>query len=214
MLLLFILTNCYGIGAQYSAPMNVTWNDSARLYIKALSEGALVVRLHTRSMAIEQLAASGNADAAKKIRQEQQMENLEIAAAFRKWFSFYKVYFMYGDSTAAWLNGKRSGYFLNDSLEVDAGICLSETFSLLAEKGSPGNPAPPNASGIRHESPEQSSLSSAIILSDKKLNPLRDPFPGYAQEPFPQSLGASNWKVKAEALNRKLVKYYQRCYPE
>lgn len=196
--------------SQNEIPMNATWKDSARLYIRALKEGALVVRLQSRSMAIQQLRNSGNGETAELIIKSQREENREIVSAFRQSFNFCTVYFIYADSTEAWLSGNRSGYFLNDSLDVNPSIAMKEPFSLLAEKGTPHQSVAYDETQPNQESSERGYLSSAIVIYDQRLRLLKDPFPFYAQEPFPQSLTSSNWKVKVEALNKKLISFYSK----
>jgi len=197
------------IHAQDTLPLNATWRDSARFYIRDLKEGVLVVRLQTRSKAIQQLNKEGNYAAANNILQAQRKENLETIQAFRTKFSFCKVYFFFSDSTDAWMNGRRSGYFLNDSLVIDPSIQLKENFSLLAEKGSPEHQNAYDKTQPDLEQKEPGYLNETIVVRDKNLHMLKDPFPYYAQEPFPENVFARNWKSKVESLNRKLNNFYK-----
>lgn len=210
LLLMLTLTAAADALAQEQPPLNVTWKDSARLYIKALKDGALVVRMQTRANAVEQLKASGNSDAANRISMKQRSENLDLMASFRHAFTFCRVYFIFADSTKAWLSGRRSGYFLNDSLIIDPGIELRESFSLLAEEGSTSRPVASDDFNSSTEQSERGYLNSAIILYDQQLRQLKAPFPGYAQEPFPQNLTASNRLLKVETLNKKLFSFYKK----
>lgn len=196
--------------AQPEFPMNATWKDSAKLYIRALKEGALVVRLQSRSLAIARLRDAGNAAAANNIMVTQREENLKIVSAFRKSFDFCNVYFIYADSTDAWLLGKHEGYFLNDGLEITPSITLKESFSLLAEEGNPHQPVAYDETRPNQETSERGYLNNAIVIYDPRLKLLKEPFPYYAQEPFPQNLAASNWSVKVQSLNKKLVSFYEK----
>lgn len=196
--------------AQPEFPMNATWKDSAKLYIRALKEGALVVRLQSRSLAMARLRDAGDAAAANNIMVAQREENLKIVSAFRKSFDFCKVYFIYADSTEAWLRAKREGYLLNDDLEITRSITLKESFSLLAEEGNPHQPVAYDETRPNQETSERGYLNNAIVIYDPRLKLLKEPFPYYAQEPFPQNLAASNWRAKVESLNKKLKAFYEK----
>jgi hypothetical protein len=209
-LLMLTMTAAADAMAQEQTPVNVTWKDSARHYIKSLKDGALVVRMQTRAKAVEQLTSAGNTDAAKRISMEQRSENLDLITSFKQAFTFCRVYFIFADSTEAWLSGKRTGYFLNDSLVIDPGIVMREAFSLLVEEGSTSRPVASDDFNSSTQRNERGYLNSAIILYDQKLRQLKAPFPGYAQEPFPQNLTASNRLVKVETLNKKLFRFYKK----
>jgi len=168
--------------------------------------------LHSRSKAIEQLNQLGNYVGANNIKKIQREEDLEIVQAFRSSFKFCKVYFCYADSTDTWLAGRRSGFLLNDSLEIDPSIILQEKFSLLAEKGSPKKQLPYDPTQPQNERSETGYLDETIVLYDSKLHMLKPPFPFYAKEPFPQNLANNNWKAKVESLDKKLNSFYQRSW--
>jgi hypothetical protein len=201
----------FSAAAQETAPLNATWKDSARIYIRQLKEGALLVRLHSRAVAIAKLRAVGNTRDANTIESIQREENKEIVRAFRIQFDFCKVYFFFGDSTDAILLGKRSGFFLNDSLQIDPAISLKENFFMIAEKGNPDlqHKYDPTQQSNQDKS-ERSLLNETIVVLDQNLNQLKRPFPYYAQETFPQSLISTNWAEKVKALNRKLFLFYRK----
>ncbi|MFI5135422.1 MAG: hypothetical protein ACHQD9_06180 [Chitinophagales bacterium] len=136
-LLMVLLMSATLSRAQEELPKNFTWKDSARILIRNLKDGALIVRLQSRSMAISKLNELGNYSGANEIKSQQREENLEVVEAFRSSFSFCKVYFFFTDSTDALLSGKRTGYFLDDSLKVDPSISLKEIFFMIAEVGNP-----------------------------------------------------------------------------
>src|SRR6185436_17372500 len=87
----------FSVAAQETPPLNATWKDSARSYIRQLKEGAILVRLHTRAAAIAKLRTMGNDRDANTIESIQREENKEIVLAFRTEFHFCKVYFFFAD---------------------------------------------------------------------------------------------------------------------
>ncbi len=81
---------------------------------------------------------------------------------------------------------------------------------MIADKGNPhlrikNDPTQPN-----QQQEERSYLNETIVLLDDHLKPLKAPFPFYAQEPFPTSLGTSNWKEKVRILNARLLSFYKK----
>ena len=115
------------------------------------------------------------------------------------------------DSTDALLQGKRSGFFLNDSLETDPSITLHENFFMIAEKGNPALPHKndPTQSADGEQS-ERSYLNETIVIRDSRLRQMKSPFPYYAQEPFPLNVTQTNWEQKVKTLNAKLNSFYRK----
>lgn len=201
----------FSAAAQEALPQNATWKDSARFYIMQLKEGAVVVRLHSRSAAIEKLKAMGSNQYANAIAAMQRQENREIIESFRTAFTFCRVYFFFTDSTDALLQGKRTGFFVNDSLQIDPAIRLNETFFLVADKGNPTvyqkkyDPTQPDM-----DYSERSYLNETIFLLDQNLKPLKSPFPRYAQARFSGSSWTNYWIGKVRGLNAKLLSFYNK----
>ncbi|MEO5673566.1 MAG: hypothetical protein ABIQ74_02870 [Chitinophagales bacterium] len=209
---LLIVLSGFAFSVQAQEPLSSygTWKDSASHYIIQLKGGALLVRLHSRAEAISKLRGVGSEQQATLIENIQREENKQIVEAFRSNFSFCKVYFFFADSTDVLLSGKHSGFLLNDSLQVDHGLSMKDNFFMIAEKGNPhlrvkNDPTQPN-----QQQAERSYLNETIVLLDDHLKPLKAPFPFYAQEPFPTSLGTSNWKEKVRILNARLHSFYKK----
>ncbi|MFI5135239.1 MAG: hypothetical protein ACHQD9_05265 [Chitinophagales bacterium] len=108
------------------------------------------------------------------------------------------------------LGGKRTGYFLDDSLKVDPSISLKEIFFMIAEEGNPHRQIKYDATQPQREQSEPSYMNGTIVIYDHQLRLLKDPFPYYAQEPFPQNLSSSNWKSKVISLDKKLQSFYKK----
>ena len=213
LLLLFILAFAPLISiAQEALAENAAWRDSSAFYIRQLKSGVLLVRLHTHSTAIANLKASGKNDQAKKIETEQRKENESIMSAFKMEFNFCPVYFFYGDSTDAVIKKKHSGLFLNDSLQMDHSIICPPGFFMIAEEGTPVISPKYDNTNKGKMSDQSGNVSSALVMLRSDLKPMKPPFPTYAQESFPGSLGPPNWKKRVSALNGKLISFYQKSY--
>jgi len=196
--------------AQEELTQNMTWNDSARIMIRNLKDGALVVRLQSSSIAVAKLIQQGNNSWANDVKSQQREKNLEIVQSFHSSFTFCKVYFFYADSTDALLSGERSGFFLDDSLNINPSITLKEDFFMIAEEGNPHRQIKFDATQPQRELSEPSYTNGSIVVYDQELNLLKDPFPYYAQEPFPQTFTSSNWKSKVISLDKKMQAFYKK----
>jgi hypothetical protein len=140
--------------------------------------------------------------AADRIRLEQEQENLAITAAFRSYYKFCPVYFISYDSTTAALKAKRSGYFLNDKLQVDPSISMNKNFFLFAEYGMLETSLPSDKTNSKHEKVRRGVIEEALIVRDQKMNLLRRPFPYYVR--------FGDWDERVIKLERRLEKFYQR----
>jgi hypothetical protein len=102
--------------------------------ITNLREGALLVRLHTKTNTANFLRKIGKDEMAERIESEQHEENQNIVIGFRKNFNFCPVYFFYENYTSA-LRKKQidSIVFVNDMLMPDSSIRLNEKKFLVAE---------------------------------------------------------------------------------
>jgi len=201
----------FSAAAQETPPLNAKWSDSARFYIIQLKEGAVVVRLHSRSAAIEKMKAAGNNEYANAIAVAQQAENRDIVEAFRTEFSFCKVYFFFSDSTDALLQGRRTGFLVNDSLKIDPSIRLTENFFMVADNGNPNlhqktyDPTQPYMDYSEH-----SYVNETIYLMDQNLKPLKSPFPRYGKGKFGDGSAPNYWIGRVRSLNAKLLSYYNK----
>lgn len=191
----------------YSLRYNKWKKQYAEQQIKALKEGALLVRLHTRNKAIELYRNSGNTTVANKIEDEQYQENKAIMAAFNEFFNFAPIFFFFADDTEKIKVGGTRGVFLNHKMLPDTTINPILTFYMVAEfapleaetRVIPGDTLVATgdyvASGV---------LERALLVRDKSFMQMRSPFPYYIR--------AAN-KSKAEKpvsrLNEQLQAYFQ-----
>jgi len=149
--------------------------------INELKKGALVVRLKTEKLLIEALLKAGNTSMAEKKRLERLAINLNIMKAYRTYYNFSKVYFIYTSSNDSLLNGLRSRIFLDSNLVPDPNIAMTEDFYLIAEtdfvynssigfvKEDSARFVSENGSTINREAP--------IVVKNKYGHQLKKPFP-------------------------------------
>ncbi len=199
---------CFSVVCVFASAQTTSTNKTiATQQIKDLKNGALVVRLKTNDRSIEAYRKSGRAELADKLVEENRIQNQKLADAFRSFFDYCKVYFIYAKSTNALLKSE-PGIFLNDTLAVDSSIRLSEKYFFIAEYGTITSNALTDEyhyKGVYHTEPSASASSTSVIfISDTSLSQLREPFPFYQQT----YLG--NYNKAVENLNRNLHKAYLR----
>jgi hypothetical protein len=164
-----------------------------------------VVRLKTNDKSVEAYRRNGQNDVANRIIADRKVQNQKIADAFRKEFDFCKVYFIYASHTGDLLEGKK-GIFLNDTLALDAGIELTDSFFLIAEYGTVTANMRADEYHYKNvnktEASSTTSTSSALFISDTALTQLKEPFPFY------QIVLLENYTKAVERLNSALHRFY------
>jgi hypothetical protein len=118
---------------------------------------------------------------AEKKRLEGLAINLNVSKAYRKNYTFSKLYFIYGQSNDSLLNGTRSGIFLDSNLIRDPAIVMTEDFYLIAEtdniyNSSIGFIEEDSARYVKERGPKTTTEAS-IVVKNKYRHQLKKPFP-------------------------------------
>jgi hypothetical protein len=129
---------------------------TARDNIQLLKEGALFVRLKTSDLKIKALIEKGMQKEAEEIRIKQETENKEIAEAFKKNYTFSKVYFFYSNYSTELKEGRYYAHLMNSDLQADSAFT--------------GN-------YLTGEFDESYNGLKAFFIKDKNYEPLKRPFP-------------------------------------
>jgi len=204
----FLIVICLTVLCVFASAQTTSTNRTiATQQIRDLKNGALVVRLKTNDKSIEAYTRSGRNELADKLMEENRIQNQKLMDAFIGFYDFSKVYFIYAKSTNALLKNE-TGIFLNDKMEVDTSIKLTEKYFFLAEYGSiTANLLTDeyHYKSVNHTEPSGTSASTNVIfISDTSLAQLREPFPFYQQT----YLG--NYNKAVDNLNRNLHKAFLR----
>lgn len=153
--------------------------------INKLKGGALVVRLKTNKMLIDELVKQGNTELAEQRRVEQFAINKNTMLAFLDHFNFCKVYFIYSNSSDSLLKGARGGIFLDTTLSVNPSITMPEDFYLLVERDYAYN----SSIGFVEEDSARYYVEKgnpvkemAFVVKNKYSHQLKGPFPYYVKE--------------------------------
>jgi hypothetical protein len=162
--------------------------DRARNNIVMLKEGALLVRLRTSELQIEGLKKMGKTEEAEKLKAEQEARNNSIIAAFKKEFTFCKVYFFYS----------------NHSAEVTAGNCRNIIFD--ADMNIYGNFNCEKCLVGEFDKSETSSMD-AFIMKDRNYDQLKSPFP-YLVRLNQAFVSTRSDEQIVKRLNERLFEFY------
>ncbi|HWB65090.1 MAG TPA: hypothetical protein VG603_16340, partial [Chitinophagales bacterium] len=142
---------------------------------------------------------------ADKIMDERRVQNQKIMDAFKNYFDFCKVYFIYAKNTKELLAG-RQDIFLNDTLGLDTTIRMKENYYLIAEYGditSNMRTDEYHYSGVYHTEPSTNTASTSVIfLSDTSLTQLKEPFPFYTE------VYLDNYNKAVFNLSKSIAKAY------
>lgn len=148
--------------------------------INELKEGALVVRLKTNKLLIDELIKLGNTALAKEKQIEQFAINKNTMFAYKDYLTFCKVYFMYSHSSDSLLKGVRNGIFLDTNLLPDPSITMTEKFYLIAERdralSSSIGFVPEDSAQLVQERGNPIKMM-AILVKNKYGHQLKGPFP-------------------------------------
>jgi hypothetical protein len=195
---------------------------STKEQIDQLKNGALLVRLKTKTTTINALRKAGANARAEEIQRQQTEFNLNVIAAFRKNFNFCPIYFFYSDDSD---NIRKKQFdqvtFLNDSLHADQAIKFNGKEFLTADFGtveqdtakyfSHNSYEPDGNFSVKKEDHYNGGPSfsyEGLIIRNDKFIQLRHPFPYFVRtrdsRPNKKKL---NRTVKT--MNKKLTNFYQ-----
>ncbi|MES2679391.1 MAG: hypothetical protein V4635_05870 [Bacteroidota bacterium] len=153
--------------------------------INQLKEGALVVRLRTNNLLINQLLKEGDTILAREKQIETAGINLNTIKAYTYNYNFSKVYFIYSGSSDSLMNGVRKNIFLDTNLQVDPAIVMNESFYLLAERDQAYNSTigfvkEDSARLVKEEGYGVKEM--AVVVKNKYGHQLKRPFPYVAAD--------------------------------
>lgn len=198
-------------------------NESSQT-LRALKDGAIIVRLKTSSKSIDAYRKAGQNELADKIEANRKTQNLKLMDAFTTNFYFCKVYFIFSNDTKAFLEGNHN-IFLNDTLGYKSVNNIGNNF-ILCEYGSAesysnfsdyNHPVAGPVSGVNLDKLNDKKMedlsnrtstapatNSGLILLDKELKQL--------QRPFPYVVGVylDNFDASVRQLNREMERAYDR----
>lgn len=206
-LLLIVLVNFVSLGqdTDYSDRYWKWKKQYSEDCIKNLKDGALLIRLFTRSSSIHLYEDNGQYNVAERIALDQFVENRRLMDAFLNKFNFCKVYFFFSDDTKQVLAGE-PGFYLNEKMKIDTSIVRTEDFFMVAEIGELiERPLIINGDTTKVLQASGHILDRTLKMQDSTLLIMPEPFPHYVN-----ALMEKQTEKQVEKLNRKLQDYYSR----
>jgi hypothetical protein len=196
---------------------------STKEQIYQLKNGALLVRLKTKTTAIAALRKIGGNAKADIVQQQQAAFNSDIIWAFRKNFNFCPVYFFYSDySDTVKAKHFDKVIFLNDSLQPDPAIKFDGKSFLIADFGTVEQDTAKSYSYSSHEPDRDFSVKKVdhynggpsfsydgLIIRSEQFIQLRHPFPYFVRTRDPRPTKKKLNKT-VKAMNKKLIAFYNK----
>lgn len=151
--------------------------------VAELKEGALVLRLILNKKNAELYRKAGNEKLADKLEKDLKERNGVLANVFLdSSFDFCKVYIIEASDYKKLLSGEKSGYFLNQKLEVDPTISLHTDKFYFMDIGSVYEAQTEKVDGeIKTAYAASAVAQDALVIKDKEFNQLLSPFPFYVK---------------------------------
>lgn len=185
----------------------------ANYHIKELKSSVILFRLNTNSKEIEYYQQHNNHKAANDLIEKTTIFNQKIIQSFRAAFDFCPVYFFDERSSDDIVKGKLENViFLNDSLQIDSSIQLTDSISFyLMEYSFTKNDAQKLAS--EKDSTGYYDIQNlgipAFVLMDRNFMQLsyQDPFPYYVKISN-RYLSQKKMEGKVAVWNRKIEQFY------
>lgn len=184
-------------------------NDREKAFtqIALLKNGALIVRFRTQDRKIEAYRNAGNIKLANQLEKELSDFNKALAQAFKTYYQFSKVFFMYPADYSKFLEGDTVGYFYNYNLELDTTIAIDRLDDFFICEYGPvyaEDIIDPNNARTKVVT-STPMLQDALVIKDTDLNQLLSPFPNHV------SIRLKTIEKSVENLDRNLQKFFNRA---
>ncbi len=240
LILLFLNCNVFSQNSQPDNPSKggyvfidlagdtILYREKAAIALRLLKKGSVVVRLKTNDKSIEAYRNAGQVERAERIETDRRSQNQKIYDAFKNYFTFCRVFFIYSKDTKRFLDGERS-LFLNKDLQYDASIVFTDTNFVFCEYGSveaysqftdqsgraidkpsiPGGyysgPAPHTIlDTMTRRTSTSPATTSGLFFSDKDLKQFYRPFP------YSEAVYFDNPSPTVRSLNNQMERMYLR----
>ncbi len=204
----------------------ILYRERAAITLRHLRDGS--VRLKTSDRTLDAYKKAGQLEIAQKIEDDRKAQNQKIYDAFKNYFTFCKVYFIYAKDTKKFLEGDRK-IFLNQNLEYDFTLNFTDTNFVFCEYGTVESFSKftdqsayavdrPSISGgsytgaapheimdtVTRRTSTSPATTSALFFSDKNLKQFQRPFP------YSEAVYFNNPYPAVRTLNRQMERVYSR----
>lgn len=174
--------------------------------------GVLLVRLNYNMPLIKWYEENKRWAEADSVKRRNDAFNITLMQAFKKYYTFSKVYFFKDDKSYEVAGGSPEGIFVNDSLEIDSSQSILGKRFLIAEIGFV-------------ESFTGSTIDNMMVVLNSKFKQMKSPFPystnnlkafqtyrryltDKKEDDFKNAL-----ELQVYVLNKRISAYYQEYNP-
>lgn len=176
------------------------------------NQGAIIVLLKSKSRAIEAYEKAGNQKVADEMMEHNNILNKRLIKAYKMYWNFCPVYFMYNKDIEAFNNGQRDSIFLDSTLHTSTSIHFTKSFYIFHDYGTfyeiqnkehDTAPSKWKIDSYKNFNPSEGVQvkSDCIVVKDKMMYQYRYPFPDYVQ-----TWGSMSGIKKAiELLNSRFI---------
>ena len=176
--------------------------ETAKLRVKELKEGVLLVRLHTNDAVIAKLKSLHEDKARVKKIEEIYQANLSNYQALTSSYNFSEILFFYARNSDKVRNREFDNIFLNSKLEIDTSIHIgkNESFFIL------------DIGDIYFE--HISGHMEGVVVLNRDFEQLQKPFPFFVRKRNGMKIIRRTDMDVAIILNRKLTEFYAKFFSD
>lgn len=169
-------------------------------HIKAMKNGTLLVRLHTKENSILMMEVQGQQDRADKTYRKQLETNKSIMISFKNTFDFAPVLFFFSYDSEKISNKNFNDVFVNEDFKIDPNIQIKDTSNIyIIDVGE-----------VYFK--RFGSYMKGIVILDDKFNPLPDELPVIVRKRDAIALFRRTYPDMITELNENLTEYYNERY--
>jgi hypothetical protein len=169
-------------------------------HIKAMKNGTLLVRLHTKENSILMMEVQGQQDRADKTYRKQLETNKSIMTSFKNTFGFAPVLFFFSYDSEKISNKDFNDVFVNEDFKIDPNIQIRDTSNIyIIDVGE-----------VYFK--RFGSHMKGIVILDDQFNSLPDEMPVIVRKRDAIALFRRSYPDMIIELNENLTQYYNERY--
>jgi hypothetical protein len=169
-------------------------------HIKAMKNGTLLVRLHTKENSILMMEVQGQQERADKTFKKQLEKNKAIMTSFKNTFDFAPVLFFFSYDSENVKNKNFNEVFINEDFKIDPNLNVKDTSNIyIIDVGE-----------VYFR--RFGSHMKGIVILDDQFNPLPDEMPVIVRKRDAIALFRRSYPDMIIELNENLNDYYNDHY--
>ncbi|KAB1065047.1 hypothetical protein [Salibacter halophilus] len=169
-------------------------------HIKAMKNGTLLVRLHTKENSILMMEVQGQQERADKTFKKQLEKNKAIMTSFKNTFDFAPVLYFFSYDSEKVKNKNFNEVFINEDFKIDPNLNVKDTSNIyIIDVGE-----------VYFR--RFGSHMKGIVILDDQFNPLPDEMPVIVRKRDAIALFRRSYPDMIVELNQNLTEFYNEYY--